>query len=165
MQTECDLAGGSILLCRERDMRERERQGGKRETGFLIHTRSQNVTHYQCREVWLYRVNTLLPRQHAFALMCQTLSEPGCHLCGSQCLYLSNLVSLQHVQISTREHTGVSIVIRHIGAPILWHSVPIGYYGEVSLATVASVTVPITTFRSQMQMQGWSQYRMPFTRT
>lgn len=104
MQTECDLAGGRVLLCREIDMRER----GKRETGFLIHACSQNVTHYQCREVRLCHVNTLLPQQHAFALMCQTLSEPGCHLCGSLCLCLSNLVSPQHVQISTREHTTVS---------------------------------------------------------
>lgn len=163
MQTECDLAGGSVLLCRERNERERGRE--ERETEFLIHACSQNVTHYQCREVRLCHVNTLLPRQHAFALMCQTLSEPGCHLCGSPCLCLSNLVSLQHVQISTCEHTTVSIVIRHIGAPILWHSVPTGSYGEVSLATVAAATVPITAFRSQMQMRGQRQYRTPFTRT
>ncbi len=162
MQTECDLAGGSVLLCRGKDMRERQR--GKRETGFLICARSQNVTHYQCREVRLCCVNTLLPRQHAFALMCQTLSEPGCHLCGSLWLCLSNLVSLQHVQISTHERTAVSIVIRHIGAPRLWHSVPTGSYGEVSLATVAAATVPITVFRSQTQMRGWSQFRTPFIR-
>ncbi|XDV13187.1 hypothetical protein PO909_001662 [Leuciscus waleckii] len=96
---------------------------------------------------------------------CDLAGEPGCHLCGSPCLCLSNLVSLQHVQISTREHTTVSIVIRHIGAPILWHSVPTGSYGEVSLATVAAATVPITAFRSQMQMRGQRQYRTPFTRT
>lgn len=107
-----------------------------------MHACSQNVTHYQCREVRLCHVNTLLPQQHAFALMCQTLSEPGCHLCESLCLCLSNLVSLQHVQISTREHTTVSVVIRHFGTPILWHSVPTGSYGEVSLATVAAATVP-----------------------
>ncbi len=91
MQTECDLAGGSVLLCRGRDMRERQR--GKRETGFLIHARSQNVTHYQCREVRLCRVNTLLPRQHAFALMCQTLSEPGCHLVGPRACVCQTLLA------------------------------------------------------------------------
>lgn len=115
----------------------------------------------------IVRVNTLLPRQHVFALMCQTLSKPGCRLHGCPCLCLSKLVTLQHIQIITHERaaTTVSIVIRHIVAPILWHSFPVGSYGEVSLATVAAATVPITAFRSRMQMRGRRQNRTPFTRT